>query len=207
MKIICVGHNYELHNKEMNTPLFNKSADPVLFLKPDSALLKDGKPFFIPDFSEEIHYEVELVIRINRLGKNIAERFANRYYSEVTVGIDFTARDLQKKQKDQGLPWEISKAFDGSAVIGDFVNKDSFEEQINSLNFSLLKNGVCVQKANTSEMINSVDKIISYASRFFTLKIGDLIFTGTPAGVGRIEIGNHLEGFLEQKKLLDFCIC
>lgn len=206
MKIICVGLNYKLHNKEMNSTLYNENDDPVLFMKPDSALLKDGKPFFIPDFSNEIHYEVELVVKINRLGKNIAERFANRYYDEITLGIDFTARDLQKKQKERGYPWEIAKAFDNSAAIGDFIPKDSFGKSIDELDFSLFKNDKKVQQGNSSEMIHSVDKIISYASRFYTLKIGDLIYTGTPAGVGKVDVGDCLNGYIEDRRLLNFCI-
>lgn len=206
MKIICVGLNYELHNKEMNNPLLDKDSDPVLFLKPDSSLLKNGTPFYLPDFSNEIHYEAEVVVKINRLGKNIAERFAYRYYDEVTIGIDFTARDLQNRLKKQGLPWEISKGFDNSAVVGAFVAKDILQQDVGSLDFSFYKDSVCVQKANTSEMIHSVDRIIAYASRFYTLKIGDMIFTGTPSGVGEVSIGNHLEGYLEDKKLLDICV-
>lgn len=181
-------------------------SDPVLFMKPDSALLKDGKPFFIPDFSTNIQYELEVVVRINRLGKNIAERFADRYYEELTVGIDFTARDLQFELKEKGLPWEISKGFDNSAVVGEFREKNYFLSDVSNLNFELKKNGTIVQKANTGDMIHSVDRIISYASRFFTLKIGDLIFTGTPAGVGKVEIDDHLEAFLETDKLLDFYV-
>lgn len=206
MKIICVGLNYKLHNKEMNSPLSNKDDDPVLFLKPDSAILKDGKPFFIPDFSQEIHYEAELVVKINKLGKNIAERFAHRYYDEITIGIDFTARDIQNNLKMKGLPWELSKAFDSSAVIGRFVEKEKYKKSINDLNFELQKNSNSVQKTNTSEMTHSIDKIIAYASRFFTLKIGDIIYTGTPAGVGPVYIGDHLEGFIENEKLLNFYI-
>lgn len=205
MKIICVGHNYQEHNKEMGrngSPL----SDPVLFMKPDSALLKDNKPFFIPDFSNNIHYELEVVVRINRLGKNIAERFAHRYYDELTVGIDFTARDIQSDLKQKGLPWEISKGFDNSAAVGEFVSKEVLEKDVKNINFSLLKNNNIVQKGNTMDMIHSIDEIIAYTSRFFTLKIGDIIFTGTPAGVGRVEIDDHLEGFLEEKKLFDFHI-
>lgn len=206
MKIICVGLNYKLHNKEMNSPLSNKDDDPILFLKPDSAILKDGKPFFIPDFSNEIHYEAELVIKISKLGKNIAERFAHRYYDEITIGVDFTARDIQNTLKSKGLPWELSKAFDSSAVIGKFVEKEKYEKSINNLNFELQKNAEGVQKANTSEMTHSIDKIVAYASRFFTLKIGDIIYTGTPSGVGPVVIGDHLEGFIEDEKLLDFYV-
>ncbi|SHF97082.1 fumarylacetoacetate hydrolase family protein [Dysgonomonas macrotermitis] len=204
MKIICVGLNYQQHNREMGRDDTAVPEDPVLFMKPDSALLKDNKPFFIPDFSDNIHYELEVVVRINRLGKNIAERFAHRYYDELTVGIDFTARDIQSDLKEKGLPWEISKGFDNSAVIGEFVPKEVFSKEINTLDFSLSKNGIEVQKGNTSEMIHPVDKVIAYASRFFTLKIGDILFTGTPAGVGRVDIDDHLEGFLEDRKLFDF---
>lgn len=208
MKIICVGLNYQAHNKEMNRALSSKDDDPVLFLKPDSALLSNDKnQFFIPDFSSEIHYETELVVKINKMGKNIAERFAHRYYNEITLGIDFTARDLQSELKKKGLPWEISKGFDNSAAVGIFVDKDKFGKEINNLNFELRKNGTIVQTTNTSEMLHSVDKIIAYASRFFTLKTGDLIFTGTPAGVGKVEIGDFLQGNLESTELLSLHIC
>jgi 2-keto-4-pentenoate hydratase/2-oxohepta-3-ene-1,7-dioic acid hydratase in catechol pathway len=206
MKIICVGQNYQTHNKEMGRPLSNKDDEPVLFLKPDSAVLKDGKPFFIPDFSDDIHYEAELVIKISRLGKNIAGHFAHRYYDEVTIGIDFTARRLQSRLKENGLPWELSKGFDNSAVLGEFVAKNAFGKDTETLDFLLKKNGECVQTANTSEMLHPVNEIIAYSSRFFTLKIGDLIYTGTPAGTGKIAIGDHLEGFVEKRKLLDFFI-
>lgn len=180
--------------------------NPVIFIKPDSALLKDNKPFFIPDFSNDIHHEIEIVIRINRLGKNIAERFAHRYYDELTVGIDFTARDLQSELKLKGLPWELSKGFDNSAVVGEFVSKEDLSGCMDNLKFELLKNSNQVQIGNSSDMIHSVDKIIAYVSRFFTLKIGDIIFTGTPAGVGRVDIDDHLEGFLDDKKLFDFYV-
>lgn len=172
-------------------------------MKADSALLKDGKPFFIPDFTKEVHYETELVVRIDRLGKNIAERFAHRYYNEVTVGIDFTARDLQRDLRSKGLPWEISKAFDNSAVIGQFVPLSSVGE-VQNLNFHLDINGQTVQRGCTADMLFSVDKIVAYVSRFFTLKIGDLIFTGTPVGVGPVAINNHLQGYIGEEKLLDF---
>lgn len=206
MKIICVGQNYRQHNREMGRADVSPDDNPVLFLKPDSALLVNNKPFFIPDFSQNVHYEMEVVVKINRLGKNISERFSHRYYDEVTVGIDFTARDLQADLKKRGLPWEISKGFDNSAVLGQFVPKDSFAKSLDDLQFELRKNGDTVQKDNTSEMIHSVDKIIAYASRFFTLKIGDVIFTGTPAGVGKVEIDDHLEGYLEDDKLFDFYV-
>lgn len=203
MKIVAVGMNYSEHNKELNNPFLPK--EPVIFMKPDSALLKDGKPFFVPDFSEDLQYEAELVIRISRLGKNIAERFADRYYDAVTVGIDFTARDLQKELRSQGYPWEICKGFDNSAVIGNFLPVDHFGD-IGNIDFSLKKNGLIVQKDNTRNMIFGVNTIIAYVSRFFTLKIGDLIFTGTPAGVGNVEPEDRLEGFVGENKLLDFNI-
>lgn len=204
MKIICVGLNYQSHNKEMNRALSSKDDDSVLFLKPDTAILhNDEKHFYIPDFSSNIHYEAELVVKISKMGKNIAERFAHRYYNEITLGVDFTARDIQSELKSKGLPWEISKAFDNSAAVGIFVSKDKFGKEINNLNFKLEIDGKVVQAANTSQMIHSVDKIIAYVSQFFTLKTGDLIYTGTPAGVGKIEIGNHLMGYLEKDNLLD----
>ncbi|CDE61537.1 putative hydrolase [Parabacteroides sp. CAG:409] len=193
--------NYAAHNKELHHTL--ELTEPTIFMKSDSSLLKDGKPFFIPDFSSEIHYETELVVKIDRLGKNIAERFAHRYYSEVTVGIDFTARDLQRRLREQGLPWEISKAFDNSAVIGTFIPLEE-AGNVNQLSFHLDMNGKTVQQGNTADMLFSVDQIIAYVSRFFTLKIGDLIYTGTPVGVGPVSIGDHLEGYLGERKLLDF---
>lgn len=193
--------NYAAHNKELHHTL--ELTEPTIFMKSDSSLLKDGKPFFIPDFSSEIHYETELVVKIDRLGKNIAERFAHRYYSEVTVGIDFTARDLQRRLREQGLPWEISKAFDNSTVIGTFIPLEE-AGNVNQLSFHLDMNGKTVQQGNTADMLFSVDQIIAYVSRFFTLKIGDLIYTGTPVGVGPVSIGDHLEGYLGERKLLDF---
>lgn len=203
MKIIAVGMNYARHNEELGHTLVNK--EPVIFMKPDSALLKDGKPFFIPDFSNEIHYETELVVRINRLGKNIAPRFASRYYDAVTVGIDFTARDLQRKFREAGNLWELSKGFDNSAAIGTFVPVERFKD-IQYLNFHLDIDGKTVQQGCTVDMLFKVDDIIAYVSRFVTLKIGDLLFTGTPVGVGPVSIGQHLEGYLEEEKLLDFYI-
>ncbi|MCD8192965.1 MAG: fumarylacetoacetate hydrolase family protein [Tannerellaceae bacterium] len=203
MKIIAVGMNYATHNKEMHHSL--ELTEPTIFMKSDSSLLKDGKPFFIPDFSSEIHYETEIVVKIDRLGKNIAERFAHRYYSEITVGIDFTARDLQSRLRQQGLPWELSKAFDNSAVIGSFVPLEE-PGRITNIPFHLDINGTTVQAGNTADMLFPVDKIIAYVSRFFTLKIGDLIYTGTPAGVGPVKIGDHLQGFIGDRKLLDFSV-
>lgn len=201
MKIFAVGMNYASHNKEMFHSL--QLTDPVIFTKADSALLKDGKPFFIPDFSEDVQYETEIVVKICKLGKNIAERFASRYYDEVTVGIDFTARDLQKKLREQGLPWEICKGFDNSAAVGTFVPLAQFCN-VQSLPFRLEINGAKVQEGNSAEMIHTVDQIVAYISRFFTLKTGDLIYTGTPAGVGQVHIDDHLEGFIGEQKLLDF---
>lgn len=203
MKIICVGMNYPSHNKEMSHSLVLK--EPTIFMKSDSSLLKDGKPFFIPDFSNDIQYETELVVKIDRLGKNIAERFAHRYYNEVTVGIDFTARDLQTDLRSKGLPWELSKAFDHSAVIGDFVSLEEAGD-VNQLPFHLEINGQEVQTGHTQDMLFHVDQIIAYVSRFCTLKIGDLIFTGTPAGVGPVHIDDHLQGFVGERKLLDFYV-
>lgn len=203
MKIIAVGMNYALHNEELGQAKI--ASEPVIFMKPDSAILKDGKPFFIPDFSNEIHYETELVVRINRLGKNIAPRFAHRYYDAVTVGIDFTARDLQRKFREEGHPWELCKGFDSSAAIGAFVPVDRFKD-IQQLNFSLQIDGKEVQAGCTADMLFKVDDIIAYVSQFVTLKIGDLLFTGTPAGVGLVHIGQHLQGYLEGEKLLDFHI-
>lgn len=201
MKILAVGLNYESHNQEMKRTF--RSEEPVIFMKPESAQLKDRKPFFIPDFSKEVHYETEVVVKIDRLGKCIEEKFAHRYYDELTVGIDFTARDLQRKLKQQGLPWEISKAFDSSAAIGTFISKNEFQD-VQNINFHLDINSKTVQQGNTSDMIYSIDKIIAYVSKFFTLKIGDLIYTGTPTGVGPVQIDDHLTGYIEDQKLLEF---
>lgn len=202
MKIIAVGMNYAEHNKELDGTLY-KPEEPVIFTKPDSALLKDGKPFFIPDFTQQCDYETELVVRICRLGKNIAPRFAHRYYDAVTVGIDFTARDMQRKFRKDGLPWELCKGFDGSAVVGDFIAKEELPA-IQDIPFRLDINGETVQQGYSGDMIHSVDDIIAYVSRFFTLKIGDLLFTGTPVGVGTAEIGQHLQGYIQDRKVLDF---
>lgn len=182
-----------------------RAKDPVLFWKGDS-LLREGYPFFYPDFSNEIHYETELVVRIDRIGKYIAERFAHRYYSEVTVGIDFTARDLQRRAKAHGLPWTTAKAFDNAAAVGKWVKKESLQKGMQELDFHLDIDGRTVQQGNTCDMLFSIDRLIAYASRFFTLRMGDLIFTGTPAGVGPIAIGQHLEAYLEDMKLLDVSI-
>ena len=202
MKIFAVGWNYLNHNKEMNRALLPK--EPVLFMKPDTALLKDGKPFFLPPFSERIEYETELVVRISRLGKNIAPRFAHRYYDAVTVGIDLTARDLQARLRAEGSPWEISKGFDGSAVVGDFIPVDEVAGNLQDLHFSLRIDGKEVQRGHTADMIFPVDEMIAYISRFYTLRMGDLLFTGTPEGVGPVAIGNRLQGYLGERQLLDF---
>ena len=204
MKIIAIGMNYSLHCHELHAGEALPQ-EPVIFMKPDSALLKDSKPFFIPDFCEQVDYETEMVVRICRLGKNISERFAHRYYDAVTVGIDFTARDLQRKFRAEGKPWELCKGFDSSAAIGDWVLVEKLGD-IQKVNFHLDIDGKTVQQGNTADMLFSVDQIIAYVSRFCTLKICDLLFTGTPVGVGPVQIGNHLEGFLENEKLLDFYI-
>ena len=204
MKIIAVGMNYVEHCHELHADE-KLPEEPVIFLKPDSALLKDGKPFFIPDFSKQVDYETELVVRISRLGKNIAPRFAHRYYDAVTVGIDFTARDLQRKFRAEGKPWELCNVFDNSAVIGDFVPVNRFKD-VQNLDFHLDIDGNKVQQGNTCNMIFKIDEIIAYVSRFYTLKIGDLLYTGTPVGVGPVRIGQHLEGYLEGEKLLDFYV-
>lgn len=204
MKIIAIGMNYQLHCHELHAGEALPQ-EPVIFMKPDSALLKDGKPFFIPDFSEQVDYETELVVRINRLGKNIAERFAHRYYDAVTVGIDFTARDLQRKYRAEGKPWELCKGFDNSAAIGDWIPVERFAD-IQQLNFHLDIDGKTVQRGYTGDMLFKVNQIIAYVSQFCTLKIGDLLFTGTPVGVGPVQVNNHLEGYLENEKVLDFYI-
>lgn len=204
MKIIAVGMNYAQHNKELGHTQENR--EPVIFMKPDSAILKDGKPFFVPDFSHEVHYETEVVVRICRLGKNIAPRFVHRYYDAVTVGIDFTARDLQRKFREAGNPWELCKGFDNSAAIGTFISLEQAGGDLQNLDFHLDIDGCEVQRGNTADMLFKIDDIIAYVSRFMTLKIGDLLFTGTPAGVGPVSVGQHLQGYLGGEKLLDFHI-
>ena len=204
MKIIAVGMNYAQHNKELGHTQENR--EPVIFMKPDSAILKDGKPFFVPDFSHEVHYETEVVVRICRLGKNIAPRFAHRYYDAVTVGIDFTARDLQRKFREAGNPWELCKGFDNSAAIGTFISLEQAGGDLQNLDFHLDIDGCEVQRGNTADMLFKIDDIMAYVSRFMTLKIGDLLFTGTPAGVGPVSVGQHLQGYLGGEKLLDFHI-
>ncbi|MDO4727729.1 MAG: fumarylacetoacetate hydrolase family protein [Bacteroidota bacterium] len=200
MKIICIGRNYAEHISELQN---EKPSEPVVFLKPDTALHKENE-FYIPDFSEDVHHEIEVVVKIAKVGKYIDSRFAHKYYNEVSLGIDFTARDLQQKLKAQGLPWEKAKAFDSSAFVGEFVNKDNID--LTNVNFELHKNNVVQQKGNTADMLWNIDQIIAYVSKYFTLKVGDLIFTGTPQGVSRINTGDLLEGFLEQEKLFQLKI-
>ena len=204
MKIIAVGMNYALHKKELGDA--EELTEPVIFMKPDSSILRDGKPFFLPDFAQEFHYETEVVVRISRLGKCIAPQFAHRYYDAVTVGIDFTARDLQRKFRQNGHPWELCKGFDNSACIGRFVPLKEVGGDVQQLDFRLEIDGKEVQHGYTSDMLFKVDEIIAYVSRFMTLKIGDLIYTGTPVGVGPVAIGQHLQGYLGEEKLLDFYI-
>jgi len=196
MKIICIGRNYSEHAKELKNELPDK---PIVFIKPQTALLKDNKDFYLPPWSNDVHYETEVVLKVCKQGKYVEEKFAGKYYNEVTVGIDFTARDIQAQQKAKGLPWEIAKGFDNSGVIGEF-RKPKFK----NINFSMNLNGVETQRGNTGDAIFSFEKIIAYASQFFTLQQGDLIFTGTPAGVGPVKIGDRLEGFLEGEKVFDF---
>ncbi len=199
MKIICIGRNYAEHAKEMNSTLSTK---PIFFLKPDTALFKDNNPFYIPDFTSEMHYECELVVRINKVGKNIQEKFAQKYYDEIGLGLDFTARDLQQNCKEKGLPWEIAKGFDNSALISNkFIKID--HNKINDLNFKLELNRQTVQEGNPNQMIFTIDQIIAYVSQFITLKTGDLIFTGTPSGVGSISIGDELKGFIKGEEFFN----
>ncbi len=210
MKILAVGMNYTAHVKEFETLEGNKTAhpsfiptEPVIFSKQESSLLRDHKPFFVPDFAERFDYETELVIRIAHVGKDISERFAHRYYNEVTVGIDFTARDLQAKLQSKGLPWDLCKGFDGSAAVGEFVKIADLGGNIQDIDFHLDINGETVQSGNSRDMIFTVDQIVAYCSRFFTLKTGDLIFTGTPVGVGPVKEGDILEAFIGDQKLLN----
>lgn len=201
MKIIAVGKNYSEHALEFDGTV-ERPQVPLIFMKPDSAIIKNGKHFYVPDFLGRVDYEAEIVVRINKLGKSIPARFAHRYYDAITVGIDFTARDMQRRLIENGEPWDLSKGFDGSAVLGEFRSVDKYN--INDVDFSLTIDDEVVQKANTSQMYFSVDEIIAYVSRFCTLKTGDLIFTGTPAGVGEAKIGTHLKGYIRDEKVLDF---
>lgn len=204
MKIIAVGWNYQSHNAEMAQQELPKA--PVVFTMPETSLLKEGKPFFLPQFSNRIEYETELVFHISRLGKNIAPKFAHRYYDAVTVGIDFTARDIQAGARRTGNPWDISKGFDYSAPIGRFVPLPEMPPKADNIEFSMRLNGVPAQQGNSRDMIFSIDRIIAYVSQFYTLKIGDIIFTGTPAGVGPVKIGDHIEGFIGDTRVLDFFV-
>ena len=195
MKIICIGRNYIDHVDELKN---KKPSSPIIFLKPETAVILKNQPFFIPDYSNDVHYEVEILVKIKKLGKSIETKFSHKYYDQVGLGIDFTARDLQSELKKNGLPWEKSKAFDGSALIGEWVNKNEFND-LNNLNFSLNKNGKSVQSGNTFNMLWSIDELISEVSKFFTLKIGDVIFTGTPSGVGKVSENDLFEGFINKK--------
>ena len=197
MKLICIGRNYVKHIEELQN---ERPDEPVVFLKPDSAILLKQHPFVIPEFSSDIHHEIELIVKISKVGKYIEPKFAHKYYDEISVGIDFTARDLQQKLKDKGLPWEKAKAFDGSAVIGSFISKKLFSS-LESINFELTNNGKTVQKGNSSLMLWKIDELIAHVSQYFTLKIGDIIFTGTPEGVAAVQPDDVLEGFIEDKKV------
>lgn len=202
MKIIAVGRNYAEHAKELSNPI---PSAPVIFMKPDTALLKDNKPFYHPDFSEDIHHEIEIILKISKEGKNISEKFASTYYDELALGIDFTARDIQQRQKEKGLPWELAKSFDNSAPISNFEPKSKFAD-VYQINFHLDVNQETRQTGNTRDLLFSFEHIIVFVSQYITLKKGDLIFTGTPAGVAKVKPGDHLEGYLENEKLLDFFV-
>ncbi|PKA83699.1 2-keto-4-pentenoate hydratase/2-oxohepta-3-ene-1,7-dioic acid hydratase in catechol pathway [Ulvibacter sp. MAR_2010_11] len=196
MKIICVGRNYGAHIAELDN---ERPEHPILFLKPDTAILLKKQPFFIPDFSDDVHHEVEILVKITKIGKHIDRKFAHKYYDEIGLGIDFTARDLQASLKEKGLPWEKAKAFDGAAVVGNFVSKKTFQD-VNDINFSLKKNGEEVQKGNTGLMLWKIDALIEYISKYFTIKIGDIIFTGTPSGVSKVNPNDTLTGYIEGKE-------
>ena len=202
MKIIAIGRNYAEHAKELNNPV---PTVPVIFMKPDTALLKDNKPFYHPEFSQDVHHEIELVLKVCKEGKHISEKFAGNYFDEIGIGIDFTARDIQNKHKEKGLPWELAKSFDGSAPISTFIPKADFEDLYN-IDFKLDINGETRQIGNTKDLIFSFEQIIAFVSQYITLKKGDLIFTGTPAGVSKVNVGDHLEGYLLGNKLLNFYV-
>ena len=202
MKIICVGQNYLNHIKELNS---KRNKSPILFLKPDSSIIQKNQPFFIPEFSKEIHYEAEIILKFDKLGKHIDKKFSNKYYNQISLGIDFTARDLQEKLKKSGQPWEKAKSFDNSALVGDWIDAVSFQD-INDFNFCLKLNNEIVQSSNSSNMIWKIDDLVSEVSNYFTLKIGDILFTGTPEGVGKVSIGDVLDGFLEEKKVFSIKI-
>ena len=196
MKIICVGKNYLKHIDELNS---SKEDEPVIFLKPDTSIIQKNQPFFIPEFSNEIHYEIEIILKFNRLGKHIESKFSNKYFNQISLGVDFTARDFQNKFKERGLPWDISKGFDNSALIGDWKNIKTYD--LDNINFRLEKNGKIVQQSNSKNMIWKIDELIAYASKYFTIKIGDIMFTGTPEGVGVVSEDDVLEGFLGDEKV------
>lgn len=202
MKLICIGRNYTKHIEELQN---EKPTDPVVFLKPDTAILLKNQPFFIPDFSDDVHHEVEILVKINKVGKYIDRKFAHKYYSEIGLGIDFTARDLQSQLKDKGLPWEKAKAFDGAAVVGKWLPKNKFEN-VDNISFKLLKNDGVVQDGNTNLMLWKIDELIEYVSKYFTLKIGDIIFTGTPAGVGKVVANDKLKGYIENDELFSITV-
>ncbi len=200
MKIICIGRNYAEHAKELNNPV---PTVPVIFMKPDTALVKDNKPFYHPEFSSDIHHEIEIVLKVCKEGKHISEKFAHNYYDEIGIGIDFTARDIQQKHKEKGLPWELAKSFDNSAPVSRFIPKTEFAD-VYQLDFKLEVNGKLAQQGNTKDLLFRFEQIIVFVSQYITLKKGDLIFTGTPEGVSKINVGDHLEGYLGTEKLLDF---
>ena len=200
MKIIAIGRNYAEHIKELNN---ERPDEPVIFTKPETAILKDGEPFYYPDFSQDVHHEVEIIVKISKMGKNIEEKFAHKYYDEIGIGIDFTARDIQSKLKAKGLPWDLAKGFNGSSPISEFVDKSKYTDLTN-LNFHLDVNGTLRQEGNTSMMLYPIDTIIAFISRYFTLKTGDIIFTGTPAGVASVKVGDTLSCFIEDEKMLEF---
>ena len=202
MKLICIGRNYTKHIEELEN---EKPTDPVVFLKPDTAILLKNQPFFIPDFSDDVHHEVEILVKINKVGKYIDKKFAHKYYDEIGLGIDFTARDLQSQLKEKGLPWEKAKAFDGAAVVGKWLPKSKFEN-VDNISFKLLKNDEIVQDGNTNLMLWKIDELIEYVSKYFTLKIGDIIFTGTPAGVGKVVANDKLKGYIENDELFSITV-
>ena len=202
MKLICIGKNYLKHIHELNS---KKEDDPVIFLKPDTSVIQKKQPFFIPEFSSDIHYEVEIILKFNRVGKHIEPKFSKKYFDKISLGIDFTARDLQRKFKENGLPWDIAKGFDNSAMIGDWLSVDLFDD-IDNINFRLEKNGEIVQKSNSSNMIWKINQLISKASTFFTIKIGDIMFTGTPEGVGKVVENDLLEGYIDDKKVFSVVV-
>jgi len=202
MKIFAIGRNYIDHARELNNPV---PAEPLFFMKPDTAIIHNNNPFYYPDFTHDLHYETEIVIKLQRVGKNIAEQFAHRYYTDIGIGIDFTARDIQDKCKEKGWPWEIAKAFDGSAPLGRFLPKENFPD-VHNINFRLDLNGQTVQQGNTKDLIFSFEKVIAHISKYITIRMGDLIFTGTPAGVGPVKIGDRLQGYIEDELMLDFYI-